>query len=360
MKRADERALPPRLARPKKASRGWGFFAGDFEWDEDGAESAAAWFGGKTEPASRFLGGGTERVGESSVAMCLLSALFLAAAACSPPSRRDDAPATERPRAGDDRIVAFVDGAPVTWRAVADRAMNLELRRNIDLYVRWKVIEDRRRNLGIENTPEELGRRADAMIAQYKKSQGEEVFRRQLEAEGYTEASYRDFVVKNRLFAEKLTLEKMVRYSYFAEGWVETDRMLFADPEDGKSFLARAKEKGYDKAAEETKEARGRVTRRPREIFLRDLAPADLPPATVERIFSLPVGGLSDLEQGRTGASCIILVRKRQTPRPDPYDSLREPVLQWILEEPLSDAELAAWIDLQVKRSRVEYSDRRD
>lgn len=283
-------------------------------------------------------------------------ALLLLAACSSPPPRQPESRETKPP--GDDRIVAMIDGKPVTWREVAERSMDLELKRNIDLYARWKILETRREKLGIRNSPDHLGRRADAMIAQFKQRQGEEVFRRQLQAEGYTEAAYRDFVVRNRLFVEKLTLEKMVRYSYFEEGWIETDRMLFAEEDDAKRFLATAKEKGYDRAVDETKQARGRITRRPREAFLRDLAPSDLAAPTVERLFGLPEGALSDLEKTKSGVTTVILVRKRFPARAGSYDSLEERIFNWILEEPPADAELAAWIDLQVKRSRVEYADR--
>ncbi|GEM_PF-6648694 len=287
-----------------------------------------------------------------------LIALLAFLGACAAPPPRQGPERGDEKKTGDTRVVAFLNGIPVTWREVAEKAVELEFKRNVDLYVRWKILESRRAELGIANSPEELARRADAMIAHFKKSQGEEPFRRQLETEGYTEKTYRDFVIRNRLFGEKLTLEKMVRYSYFVEGWIETDRMLFAEEEDAKAFLARAKSDGYDKAVDFTKQAKGRITRRPREVFLRDLPPPDLDPSTVDRIFSLADGTLTGVERTRSGSSTIVLVRRRFSARKESYDSLRERLFAWILEEPPADAELAAWIDLQVKRSRVEYADR--
>jgi hypothetical protein len=287
-----------------------------------------------------------------------LLALALALSACGP-SRRDvprsDAPA--KPNKDGD-IVAFLNGEPITRAEVADRLLDLEPRRSVDVYIRWKILEQARARLGIANTPEELAKRADVMIAEYKKLQGEAEFRRQLEAEGYTEEAYRDFVAKNRLFVEKLTLEKMVRYSFLAEGWVETDRMLFADEEDAKAFLASAREKGFGPAVDAIKEARGRTVRRPREVWLRDLAPADLSPETVEKAFGAAEGAILGVERGRGGVSIVLQVKKRVPPSQEKYGALRGRVFEWILAEPPREEELSAWIDLQLKRSRIEYADR--
>lgn len=291
----------------------------------------------------------------------LLLALFLVPQACASSQATAPPPISAEPesRKADAQVVALIDGSPVTWREVAERVMDLERRRSIDLFLRWKILDSRRERLGIVNSPEELERRADAMIAQYRKSQGEEVFRKQLEEQGFTETSYRAFVLKNRLFVEKLTLEKMVRYSYVTEGWVEIDRHLFSHEADAERFAAAAREKGYDAAADAFQEAKGRVVRRPREIFLRDLPPSDLEPAAVERIFPLSSGTVSGVEKNRTGHSCVCLMRKRTPPEPATYESVRQRVFEWILEDPPADAELAGWIDLQLKRSRIEYADRR-
>lgn len=290
----------------------------------------------------------------------VLAVLGLTMGACSPQPRTEprEPERTADGRKGDDRIVAFLNGEPVTWRQVAERALELEFKRNIDLYVRWRILESLREKHGIENPPSDLTRRADAMIAQYMKAQGEEVFHKQLELEGFTEKSYRDYVLKNRLFVEKLTLEKMVRYSYFQEGWIEIDRFSFTEAADAEAFHGLAKAKGYDKAADEYKTSKGRSGRRPREVFLRDLPPTDLDPAILERLFAMSDGTTTGIEQSRQGVHHVIHVRKRVSARTDSYASLKDRIFEWILEDPPADAELAGWIDLQLKRSKIEYADR--
>lgn len=284
--------------------------------------------------------------------------LTLAASCSSSPKPKPEEPAPTSRKEGDERVVAFLDGQPVTWRQVAERALELEFRRNIDLYVRWKILENRREKLGIENTPQELARRADAMIAEYKKAQGPEVFQKQLELEGFTEKTYRDYVLKNRLFVEKLTLEKMIRFSYFQEGWVETDRFFFAEAPDAEAFLGLVKAKGYDTAAEEFKSPKGRTGRRPREVFLRDLPPPDFDATIVEKLFSMTDGSTTAIERNPQGVYFVVHVRKRVSAQTATYASLQERIFEWILEDPPADAELAGWIDLQLKRSKIEYADR--
>lgn len=63
-----ETRLPARLVRLYEASRGWGYFAGDFEFELDGPASATAWFADREEPAREFavfgrVGGGAARPG---------------------------------------------------------------------------------------------------------------------------------------------------------------------------------------------------------------------------------------------------------------------------------------------------------
>jgi len=261
-------------------------------------------------------------------------------------------------KSSDSEIIALFNEEPITRSEVLEKLFELERRRSIDTYLRWKVIENTRARLGIVPTSEELERRADALILQYKNSAGEMEFRAQLEAQGFTEASYRASVLKNRLFLEKLMLEEMVRYSYFAEGWIEIDRVLFVDGGDASRFSALAQEKGYDAALAEVQAPKARMSRRPREVFLRDLPPPDLDPNTVGRLFEMEAGATTQVEVGPSGLSNIVHVRKRNPPSSESVDALRARVFEWVLEEPPADAELAGWIDLQLKRSKIEYADR--
>src|SRR5438067_2164681 len=111
----------------------------------------------------------------------LLGSILSASTACSSAPPRENLPdristmSVER-RVRPDEIVALINGEPVTWQAVAEKVLELNLKESVDQYVRWRIVEDRKTALGILHTPEELRRRAAAYLAQVKKSLGEERF----------------------------------------------------------------------------------------------------------------------------------------------------------------------------------------
>lgn len=88
--------LPERLARLKHASRRWGYFAGNFEWETDGPASATAWFAGKAAPAASFRVFGHEGSGG-------LYALWLREGARSAP---DQAPVVLLGSEGETKVLA--------------------------------------------------------------------------------------------------------------------------------------------------------------------------------------------------------------------------------------------------------------
>ena len=47
-------------------------------------------------------------------------------------------------------------GEPLTWRVVAERMIESDPRTSVETYVRWRVVEDRRKELGIAPTLDEL------------------------------------------------------------------------------------------------------------------------------------------------------------------------------------------------------------
>src|SRR6185295_1333071 len=95
--------------------------------------------------------------------LVLGTVLAALAAGCSSAPPRENLPersTTVDRRAKPDEIVALYNGEPVTWQAVAEKMLELNLKESVDQYVRWRMVEDRKKSLGIVHTPEELRRRA--------------------------------------------------------------------------------------------------------------------------------------------------------------------------------------------------------
>ncbi len=90
--------------------------------------------------------------------------LALALAACaSKPKLPDPGPGATSQQpiptvadASDERVVAFLDGRPITWRDVTEHAMIAGGKQLIDEYIRWRLRHDVSKKLGVTNTPEDI------------------------------------------------------------------------------------------------------------------------------------------------------------------------------------------------------------
>lgn len=289
---------------------------------------------------------------------------FLAAlGACGGPSAASPAealsPAGPARGASDGRIVAFCDGRPLTWREVAEKVLELDLPGAVSQYLRWRLVEDRRAALGIEHTPEELRRRAEALARRFRETLegGEPAYRQELARRGLTEEDYLRRLAASRFLADRLTLEKIVRYERLTEGALEIDRVVFEEAGEARRFADRCREAGFDRALEEA----GAGTRRLREVF-----PARLPPGppgappleapTLEEIRKLRPGECTGVETVRGNLFCVIRLREVRPGRPAPYDQVRAEVFESLLSDPPAEDEGRRWIEREFARLRIEIA----
>src|SRR5688572_17693462 len=106
---------------------------------------------------------------------------------CAAGSRRDAPPLvapSDGRRERDDAVVALLDGRPLRWRAVAEKMLEIDPRTAVETYVRWRVVEDRKKELGITPGPDDLRRRAEAHVASARKTMPDKEFRDRLAADG--------------------------------------------------------------------------------------------------------------------------------------------------------------------------------
>jgi hypothetical protein len=286
------------------------------------------------------------------------------AAACSSRPPKENLP--ERTAVVDrkvrpDEIVALYNGEPVTWQAVAEKVLELNLRESVDQYVRWRLVEDRRAALGIVHTPDELRRRAAAYIEQAKTLMGEERFRQQLAREGSSEESKRAQLEGSSFLAQMLTLDKIVRYAAVLEDQVEIDRAYFADEAEARRFREAVAAKGFDEAAKELlpeprTSARGRL---PRERFSRSQPPTDpvLDPWILEAALRLQPGEATGVEMSRSNLYYVVRLQAVRKGRPVPYGEAKEEVLDGILREPPAQQDYLRWMERERARCRVEYAE---
>ena len=296
----------------------------------------------------------------------LLSATFLAA--CSAGPRTEPVQPAPLPRAHGDparerSIVAFYNGEPLAWRSVAEKMLELDLKTAVDQYVRWRLVEDRRKALGITHTPEELRRRAEAYARQTRRQMGDEAFRVQLAREGATEEAWIAHLAGSRLLNEALTLDKILRYAALLEDTLETDRMIFVEEAEAKKFVENARVNGYDTAAGELEKGARKSTqgRIPREVFPKGAPPADpvLDDWILEQLLKMKPGEFTGVEHSRSNLHYVILLRNLRKGRNVPYDVVRGELMEGILAAPPEPADYRRWFDRELAKCRIEYGERK-
>ncbi len=294
----------------------------------------------------------------------LLLALALLPAACGEgaATRRDPAlrPMGEgEPRDRDEEIVALLNNEPLSWRTVAEKALELNPKGTVDTYVRWRVVEDRRRALGITQNSQELRRRAETMAKQTRERMGEAAFKAQLEREGLSPEAYVEFVASSRSFETALTVEKIVRYAGLREDTFVVDRMLFVEEEDARRFDEEARSKGFEAAADAVKAAgqKQTVARKPRETFTRNSPPVDpiLDEWIVEELAKKKPGEATGVEKSRSNLFYVVRLVETRKGREAAWADVKGEILEGILASPPNRAEIDRWVEAEFARAKVEY-----
>jgi hypothetical protein len=281
----------------------------------------------------------------------------LAGCASSPP--RESPLPPPPPRADrSEEIVLLYNGEPVTWGAVAGKLLELNLRGSVDHYLRWRVVEDRRRQLGVANAPEDLRRRAEAVVRDARRQMTEDRFQTQLRSGGTTESEYVARLAASRELDETLTREKILRYLEISEETLEIDRMVFSDEGDARRFAEACRDGGFDRAAEAVAgpALQGRAVRRPREVFPRSAPPHEpvLDPWIVEALASLRPGQTTGAEASRSGLFYVVRLHERRPGKKAAYSDVREEVMESVLRDPPRPEAYEGWIARELARNRVE------
>ena len=292
----------------------------------------------------------------------LQAALLAALAACASPSSPENLP--ERPFVPDrkvrpDEIVAFLNGEPLTWQAVAEKTLELNLKESVDQYVRWRIVEDRKSALAISPSPEELRRRAAVYLDQVRKTMGEERLRQQLAREGATEDAKRAQLAASPFLSQMLALDKIVRFSALGVDQFDIDRVAFQDEADARSFHQACVKNGFDRAAEGPPSGTPKFRRIPPERFPRTMPPIDpkLDPWILEALSKLEPGGFTGVEMSQANLYYVVRLRGIQKGRSLPYPEAKAEVLEGILKDPPTPQEYARWMEGEVAHCRIEYAE---
>lgn len=288
---------------------------------------------------------------------------LLGAGCASPPPKETLPERTTVPvdtRVRPDEIVAFYNGEPLSWQVIAEKTLELNLKESVDQYVRWRLVEDRRRALGIVHTPGELRRRAGVYLEAARRQLGTAAYRQQLEREGTTEEAKLAQVESSAFLSQLLTLDKIVRFAELLEDRTEIDRAYFADEADAKRFREACAAKGFDEAAKEQlperKPNRGLL---PKESFSRSHPPQNpvLDAWIVEELQRMNPGGVTGVEASRSNYHYVIRLRGFRKGRDVVYSAVKDEVLEGILKDPPGQPDYQRWMERELGRSKIDYAD---
>src|SRR5258705_11235903 len=176
----------------------------------------------------------------------------------------------------EDPVVAFIDEQPGGRRDVVHRAMISRGKELIDQYILWKLRRERIQELGIRNTPEELGKRARVGLDAKRDQGGDEALKKWLDAQKLTEAEALARLAQNPEFDEVVKNEKAVTYTMLTEASIEIDTVAFTDPLEAATFATLVGRTSFNEAAERlamTPNLQGKAAHWPRHRFPQGLAP---------------------------------------------------------------------------------------
>lgn len=296
-----------------------------------------------------------------------IPALLLLAAGCAS-SDRPSAPRTPeeiprlQPQPHEGQIVALYNGEPLLWQTVAEKMLELDPKTAIDQYVRWRLVEDRRKALAIAHTPAELRGRAEVYAREIRREMGEAAFAARLQREGATPESWVERLSGSRFLNEMLTLDKILRYNSLLEDTLDIDRMMFVDEGEAAKFAASARELGWEKAAGDAeKGAPTTRSRIPREVFPRSAPPTDpvLDDWIVEALLRLKPGEFTGVEHSRSNLHYVVFLRNLRKGRQVKYDEVRGEVMDGILADPPAPREYRLWLEREFAKCRIEYGERK-
>jgi hypothetical protein len=138
---------------------------------------------------------------------------MVALAACGTPSPAPPPLEPPGPRLGE--VVATLDGAPITLGEVVKTSLRTDYPMMLRRQLLRAVIERERRRLGVENSPEERLRFAQARAAEFKVRRPQE-FARVLKESGRSEEDYIAEYARSAPLDARLSNEKIVAYALFA------------------------------------------------------------------------------------------------------------------------------------------------
>jgi hypothetical protein len=287
--------------------------------------------------------------------------LLAALVACSSDPASTSTPPPIGMSLPDDEIVALIDGKPVLLHDVAAHAMAADGKKLIDDYIKWKIKDDRVREFGITNTPDEIQARAKAMITSFRRDNGDGKLTEELAKLHLTEEQYINRFATSPEMGPRLAAEKAIVYEMLVEGCVEFETAAFVDEKEALALQSKLRNGAdFDVLMKDLRETRIQVGRWPRmrvsrEVTLPVLAATDW---LIKHLFELKDGQVSDIERTPNNYCIVFHCLRNLAPRTATYAELRAEVTEEVMLGRIGEPLVAAWEARLLKRAKIKYMEK--
>ena len=274
--------------------------------------------------------------------------LILIAAGCggSPEPRPVRAPASaDAPKPPEHSIVAWLNGRPVTRDALLDGTLTMDYKGTVDRYVMRVLVDERKKALGIANTPEQLRDRAEARVRGLK-SASPAVFEQNLLRAGITEAEFVDRWAADPSLDLLLGNEKAAVYELFSGGYARVDIAVVGSIDEADAYDLDPKSVTPREVIRNLRISRAIHPTLLRDDLIEEILKAGPAQRHVRAGLIAGVGAVhvTILEQGAARAGA--------------YAQLEASVIEDVLRAPPDSHELEMWLQHLFRDAEVKYDDR--
>lgn len=250
-------------------------------------------------------------------------------------------PTADAPKPPEHTVVAWLDGRPITRDALLDGTLAMDYKGTVDRYVMRVLVDERKKTLGIVNTPEQLRGRAEARVRTLKAA-SPAVFEQNLRRAGITEAEFVDRWAADASLDLLLGNEKAAVYELFSGGYARVDIAVLNSIDEADAYQ-------NDPKSVTPREVIGnlRISRTIHPTLLRDELIEEILAAGPEQRH-VRAGILG-------GAGAVhVTIHETQPPRAPTWDD----VVQDVLRAPPDSHELEMWLQRLFRDAEVKYDDR--
>ena len=284
-------------------------------------------------------------------------AVILVSACAQPPGA---VVAVPEPAGEENRIVAFVNRKPIERRDLLRMAALWHEKEYLEEYIVWELIRQKKAELGIVHTPEELAMRADTAMRQIRQDFGETSFVKHLQEKNITEQDLKNTLINDGNLGERFANEKMTVYALLSEETIDLDLLIFPDEEGAKAFLRKIDSRD-DRFERERlileEDPHNKVQYIRTKPFPRGMGPTFLSEQEEKELFAMEEGEVSNPIFCRV-CYLVARVRAKSKGKPAPYKELLSQILERILSDPPGDDIIRKWIERLRKRVDVKYENR--